>query len=364
MSSDDSFDQRVRELLSMAGSDAPTDLVDIADAPTTARRSAVPRVLLVAAAMAALVAGLGVVVSRRSGQDVVAPTPSSTSAPGSTTSGPVSSLPQPERCTLPGVVEYDDLGSMHTVVPNTQPLEASVTVHSDGPYCSGDTITVNYTVRNRGVGVETFEPYIILSGGANKYSLATPVPLRLEPGQQITTSEEVTLPGVPPGQYWIGLYGLGAIANITLANPPMCDATHLTTSVATDVAGGGMRFAFVTATNVAEDACFLGPVRRIGNVGKDLAGQTVEQQLVVTAPVVLPSLPRLESHVLQPNASAGIVVATSNGCLDGAVVERPIGLLALHLSYILDNAVTVDLVDKGFQTACSFGISDWGGAPV
>ncbi|MEY4338738.1 MAG: hypothetical protein RLZ14_588, partial [Actinomycetota bacterium] len=189
------------------------------------------------------------------------------------------------------------------------------------------------------------------------YSLADPPRLTLQPQQEITTTEVVTLPGVPPGQYWIGLYGLGEVAYITLANPPTCSDAFLRTSLFAD--GAGMtHYGFITATNVSTTACFLGGVRYVSTI---ING--AEHGLSATLPAGS-ELPPLETHLLQPGASAGLVAVTSNGCLDGTVVEQPIGVLALHLLMHDLTPLTIDLTGKGFQSACGFGLSDWGGAPV
>ena len=75
-------------------------------------------------------------------------------------------------------------------------------------------------------------------------------------------------------------------------------------------------------------------------------------------------LPALRSPLLEPGESAGLVVATMNGCLDGTVAPQPIGVLALHLSMMNGTPLTVDLTQSGTQTACSFALSGWGGAPT
>lgn len=356
MTDDERFDERIRDVLGMAGADAPGDMHAAGSAHARSVRS---RMLVVAASLALVLAGAVALGSRR---DRAEPQVASvtTVAPAQSTVAQSSgdpTVPDGPRCTLPNVTEYDEIGTMHTVTPNLQPLDASVTVESGGPYCSGDSIVVTVTVHNRGVGMETLTPRVILGGGANKYPVADLPAVDLQPNESVTRSHELALPAAPPGDYWIGLYGLGDVAPITLANPPLCDETRLETTAISDGAMG-THYAFITGTNVSDGNCFIGPVRRVDNIVDG-----VPRPLATSGMPEQPGLPPLQTHVVRPGDSVGIVVATTSGCLDGTVVEQPIEVLALHMSTRDVTPVTVDLRGIGLQSACGFRLSDWGAAP-
>jgi len=360
MSDDERFDERMRVTLEPAGRDAPGD---VAAAGSVQTRSVRSRMLVVAASLTLVLAGVVALTStRKAAESDVAPATTDASQSSIVPSTLAQSsgdptVPDGPRCTLPDVTEYDEIGTMHTVVPNTQPLDASVIVESSGPYCSGDSIVVAITVQNVGVGFESVTPRLILGGGANKYPIADLPAFDLKPNETRTQSYELTLPAAPPGDYWVGLYGFGDPAHITLANPPLCDETMLLTTAAGDGAMG-THYAFITGTNVGQGNCFISRVLWVENIVDG-----VPTQVPVSGVLEQPGLPPLLSHVLRPGDSVGIVVATSSGCLDGTVVEQPIGVLALYMSGTVIPPVTVDLRDMGVQAACGLSISDWGVAP-
>lgn len=355
MTDDERFDQRTRNLPDLAGADTPQNTHEQLGAP---QRRTGTRVLAVAAALAlAVAAAVALSPARNHEQPQVLPATSNAQAPSTVAhSAGDPTVPDGPRCTLPEIDEYDELGTMHTVVPNTQPLDASVTVDSKGPYCSGDSMIVTISVYNRGAGVENVTPRLILAGGANKYPVAELPAFDLQPEETLTQSLEVTLPAAPPGDYWLGLYGFGDIANITLANPPLCDETRIEPRFTSDGAAG-TEYLFIALPNVSAGPCLLGPERWAGAIVDG-----VEQALPSPYALDPELLPPLRSPLLQPGESAGLVVATTNGCLDGTVMPQPIGVLALHLS-MGGTPLTVDLRQSGAQTACSFAMSSWGGAP-
>ena len=352
------------DLLGAAGADAPTTMHE--GHPTTLRLQtvggpshAMAKVIACTAAALALLAGVIVWGHSKPSPTALEPTPTS-AIPGTSTATSTSAsttLPPDERCQLSGITEYDEVGSMHTVMPNAQPIDATVTIGTQGPYCSGDQLQVTITLHNRGAGVETIAPFLILGGGANKYPVAQLPEVELQPNAAWSDSRSVTIPAAPPGQYWLGLYGLGDSSTITLENPPLCDATFVETRYTSDGAGG-TQYTFVTLTNVSDGRCLLGPVLWAGSVneGQERSLGTPGQ----LAPAMLPPLP---SRLLKPGESAGLVLATTNGCLDGTVVPQPIGMLTLHLSTWNPSALNVDLHQSFVQTACSFSMSGWGGAP-
>lgn len=357
MSDDERFDQRMRVTLEPAGQDAPWDAAAAGSVQTRSVRS---RMLVVAASLTLVLAGVVALTSTRKAAESEV-TPATTDASQSSIvpstlaqSSGDPTVPDGPRCTLPDVTEYDEIGTMHTVVPNTQPLDASVIVESGGPYCSGDSIVVAITVHNLGVGFESVTPRLILGGGANKYPIADLPAFDLKPNETRTQSYELTLPAAPPGDYWVGLYGFGDIAPITLANPPLCDETTLETTAAKESALGA-DYTFITGTNVGQGNCFVSRVLWVENIVDGVPAQ-------VPASGVLEDLrlPPLLSHVLRPGDSVGIVVGTNRWCLDDPVVEQPIGVLALYMSGTVIPPVTVDLRDVAVQAACGVAISDWG----
>ena len=355
MTDDHRLDEGIRSLLGMAGADAPTDTVPVHAIVTRHARS---RVLVVAAAVVLVLVGAVVLTSGRDGQPQVAPatTPVAVSSTVAQSSGDPT-VPDGPLCTVPNITEYDEIGTMHTVMPNEQPLDAYVTVDSTGSFCSGDTIVVSVTVHNRGVATESVPTRLILNGGPNKYPVIEYPPYPLQPGNSRTETFEVTLPAAPPGNYVLGLYGLGEGAPITLANPPLCDETTLETTATADAAMG-THYAFITGTNVGTRDCFIGAVRRVENYVDG-----IPNLLSNVGGLDQPSLPPLQSHVLRPGDRVGIVVSTTSSCLDGTVVEQPIEVLALHMSMRGVTPVTVDLRGVGVQSACDFSLSDWGVAP-
>ena len=366
---DERFDARLREVLGAAGADAPTSLPNenaaLHQSPIAGPSRPLARTLVVTAAALALL--VGVVVWRQSNSSPTAlePTPSSapsdasTEASTQTSASQSTTLPPDERCQLSGITEYDEMGSMHTVMPNAQPIDATVTIGTQGPYCSGDQLQVTITLHNRGAGVETIAPFLILGGGANKYPVAQLPEVELQPNATWSDSPTVTLPAAPPGQYWLGLYGLGDSSIITLENPPLCDETRIEPRFTSEAFRDRTKYLFITLPNVSDGPCLLGPLRWAGAIVDG-----VEQALPTPYALDPVLLPPLRSPLLQPGESAGLVVATTNGCLDGTVVPQPIGMLTLHLSTRNPSSLTVDLRQSFVQTACWFALSGWGGAPT
>ena len=168
---DERFDARLRDLLGAAGADAPTSLQNeraaLHRSPATGSSRPLARKFVVAAAALALF--VGVPVWRHSNLSPTALEPTPTSAiPGTSTATSTSASTMPpadERCQLSGITEYDEMGSMHTVMPNAQPIDATVTFDTQGQHCSGDQLQVTITLHNRGAGVETITPFLILEIG-------------------------------------------------------------------------------------------------------------------------------------------------------------------------------------------------------
>lgn len=358
MTSDDGLDQRIREVLGRAGADAPDEVTLASGKGSTAGHGVRFRVLMVAASLVLLLAAVVALGARNPEVRDDAASATDPTQPSSTVASTSVALTLPEgpRCLLSKVAEYDELGTMHTVVPNQQPLTASVTVDSSGPYCSGDMVLVTVTVRNQGAGVERVSPRLILAGGANKYLIEELPSFELQPNEVSVRQHAVTLPPAPPGDYWIGLYGLGDIATIALSNPPLCDGTTVRSTFTADGAMG-TEYAFITVTNTSSAPCLLGRVLWVG----DVSGGT--EHVVPSDGAPAPGVTQpLGSRLLPPGGTAGIVAATSNGCLDGTIVEIPMGILTLHLGVGADAPITVD-VNGMLQRGCGFLLSDWGAAP-
>jgi hypothetical protein len=159
---DESFDRRVRELLATAQEDAPKP-GDVHTAPRRNAPSIAVRVALVAAALLLVVVAVAVVGGRSGDRAVPADSTSVTPGPPSTT------VPfQPVNCGAGLATPYEEVGSIHTVVPNPLPLEVAIVAPDGG--CTGGDGEVSITLINpTDLAVDVEPTSVILASGMEKW---------------------------------------------------------------------------------------------------------------------------------------------------------------------------------------------------
>jgi hypothetical protein len=111
------------------------------------------------------------------------------------------------------------VGTMHTVVMVAEPVTVQVFAEP-GTVCPGGTIRLTVEFRNAGTEAVTInDPFLILSGGADKWRLAGFDDLTLRPGSDLSVDLTVIVPLVAPAQYGLYVYGF-APGGVLLVSAP------------------------------------------------------------------------------------------------------------------------------------------------
>lgn len=124
---------------------------------------------------------------------------------------PSTTLAANDGCDRPTPSSYDDVGTVHTIVPqpDARLLEIEV-VASPSVVCPGATVNISITVHNIGTHDVTFAPargLLLVSHSMPKWQLASMDPVRLEAGEEATVAIQVTIPDARPGRYIISPEG-------------------------------------------------------------------------------------------------------------------------------------------------------------
>jgi hypothetical protein len=349
---DDELDRRIRATLDDAGSDAPRATPLGTAAPVSDHRR-----WWAAAAAVVLVAGGVVALAARHEADVAAPTTSALPS----TSAPSTSVAPAEDCDANAPDQYDGLGSIHTIVPNAQPIDVAVTF-SPLTWCSGGQADVTVSFTNHGVGIEHLQsPQLIVDGGPAKWPIATLAPLDLAPGEERKVTTHVQVPNAPPGSYTLHIYGFDGGASVELDGPVACDGSNLTaTATAQDGALGNVRTDLVVTNTSAAPCLLLSPVRISGSEKKN--NGAVEPVEFHTG-TYFGDPPPLPSRVLQPGASALMILGTSNGCDDPAQSHLWSDLFISVADGFFGyggSAVSLYVPLTLAQPTCGLSISAWG----
>ncbi|MFM2076898.1 MAG: hypothetical protein RJA49_788 [Actinomycetota bacterium] len=301
---DDELDRRIRAVVGDAGSDAPraTPMGTVAPVSPDHRR------WWAAAAAVVLVAGGVVALAVRHEPDGAAPTTSALPS----TSAPSTSVDPAQDCDAIAPAQYDNEGSIHTILSNPQPIDVSVTF-SPSAWCSGGRATVTITFTNHGVGIEHLQdPQLILNGGMAKWPIATLAAIDLAPGEHREVTTNVLVPNAPPGSYFVHIYGFDGGAQVGVRGAVACDGTNLSAAVDVPDDVGSMRNNLVV-TNISDSPCLLTtPWAVIALTGTNGFTQIpFEQRAFFGDPEALPT------RVLQAGERALMFIRVANeGCAD------------------------------------------------
>lgn len=132
---------------------------------------------------------------------------------------PVSIPEGPEPATSTLTPELDDgcdavppatwlsIGSIHTIVMAAEPVTVRV-VAEPATVCPGGELRATVTFNNNGTTTVTVrEPFLLLSGGMDKWELGDLDEVILGPGEELSAVVDATIPLVSPGQYGLFVYG-------------------------------------------------------------------------------------------------------------------------------------------------------------
>lgn len=350
---DDRLDGRIRDLVGLAQSDAP-DPIEVVRPHPRATRSLATRVALVAAAVVLVVAGVAV-ISRRNGSDPAAVTVDSPVATNSSLVVPSTTEFDPAECGRSLSQPYEETGTVHTVVPSPLPLDVTITAGAQG-VCTGGTTSVSITLTNPTDGVVDLQPTpVVLSAGMEKWVVGQILLQTLQPGASRTLDVTVSVGPIPPGSYFIALYGFGASAPFEVSGPHVCILTDLVSEVVTDQVTGTAAFQLTRVTNRSDVPCVLLEPTYVTGLRFGADGVVLTLQ---TGSGAFGSMgPQLEDHVLDPGESADLGLTMSQAC-DG---EREVyDMIDVHLGVgnDPDGARSVS-VGRNVDVTCGLWLSQW-----
>ncbi len=149
-------------------------------------------------------------------------TPSANGSRTSTTAvAPSSTPPLDDGCDLPTPSTWEVLGTIHTIVPGDQPVDATVQIDPQ-TVCPGGEVHVTLTIRNTGGRDAIIDsPRVVLSGGGvAKWELTDfGDTIEIDDGESVTVEETARIPLLHPGEYTFGLYGYSLGGTLTVADP-------------------------------------------------------------------------------------------------------------------------------------------------
>lgn len=206
-----------------------------------------------------------------------------------------------DGCDSPPPATWEIDGTMHTVVMSQEPV--AVTITSDlARVCPGGSTTFTVTFDNEGeVPVALAAPKLILSGGAQKWTLATIDDLRISAGESVTVSALATVPLVAPGQYEVFVYGFTPGGVVGVAEPegaqPAFDQTGGCNEATFWAANDGGTIALHIRTTVPMDRArtvevdlarpgeTLVELQRGTSLGQSLCGDVIDETYQLTSSV-------------------------------------------------------------------------------
>ncbi len=255
--------------------------------------------------------------------------------------------------------DYDQIGSMHTVVPSAQPITATITAIGD-TWCTGGHGEADVTLTNTGVGVEHVQsPTLVLHGGAAKWTLETGASVDIPPGANSTFHASFMVPAVNPGEYGLIVYGFDGSSTITIDGPTLCTGADLSGTGVAAANDGAMSndLTEVTFTNIGDHRCLLAQPEWIEGIGSD--GTAVP--LTTSRGTYFGDPSPRRDHALAPGASALLYLGTGTGCLDDAHPASPWPSIRIHLAW-----PSIEFIDVAvpLEATCGVGISALGqGSP-
>lgn len=350
---DDRLEGRIRDLVGLAQSDAP-DPMEAERPRRAATRSVAARVAVVAAAVVLVVAGVAV-LSRRNGTDPAAVTVDSPAATSSSLAASSTTAFDPAACGRNLGYPYEETGTVHTVVPSQLPLDVTIAAATQA-VCTGGTTTVSITLTNPTDGVVDLQPTpVVLSAGIEKWVVGQILLQTLQPGASRTLDVTVSVGPIPPGSYFIALYGFGASAPIEVSGPRVCVVTDLVSNVVTNEIDGTASFQLTRVTNRSDVPCV---VLRPTFVEGVRFGETSSVLTLQTGTGAFGSMGApLQDHVLDPGESADLGLTMSQAC-DG---ERKVyDMIDVHLGVgnDPDDTRTVS-IGRDVDVTCGLWLSQW-----
>jgi len=347
---DEPFDRKVRELIAMAQADAPEAIE--ADRPTRgATHGIAARVALVAAAVLLVVAGVAVLGGR--GADPASTTVDSVTA--TTLADPsTTTVFFPVDCGRSLATPYEEVGSIHTVVPSPLTLEVRIVAPEGG--CTGGDGEVSIELTNpTDLAVEVEPTSVILASGMEKWAIGRLDATTLQPGTSVTSVVPIVVPPIPPGSYFVSLYGFGSSAPFEVSGPRVCVITDLVSEVVTDDGNGLDLYQLARVTNHSDVPCVL--LRPTYVTGLRFGADGVVLPLQPGAGAFGSIGAPLGDHVLDPGESADLALTTSQRC-DG---EREVyDMIDIHLGVgnDPDGARSVS-VGRDVDVTCGLWLSQW-----
>jgi hypothetical protein len=283
--------------------------------------------------------------------------------------------PSAQDCAAVAPMQYDEHGSVHTIVSNQQPIDIQI-VPSPSLWCSGGRAAAVVTFTNRGVGVEHLEsPLFLVNGGMAKWPITQLASFDLAPGERHSVEVDVTVPAAPPGRYTLIVYGFDDDATITIdgpdpatmptAVPPTtvfgadsspCTGHDLTgVAVRRDGAMGNQRTDIVL-TNVSGHPCLVFGQPTIEGIRPD--GST--EPIPTTDGTYFGPLDSLPDNVVPTAGTVALMLGWGVACLDAGDAPQPwsqLRLLFMDGSYVDVNGGDVD-------SRCGLGLSNFGTLPT
>ena len=376
MTDHDDLDRKIRALLGRASNDSPEPM----EIRPLVVRAPFRRWPAVAAALV-LVAGVAVIARHDSGRSSSAPgtDASPPSAPPSTnsetnlttvpsavtsTASPASSttVPTTRDCAAVAPANYDAFGTIHTISPNSQPVDVTITADS-GSWCAGGNGSVLVTFHNRSrESVTVDRPTLILaSNGPAKWDMGElRASLTLAPDERVSIPAAIVAPPAPPGDYTIAVYGfLNSNVPITIEGLVVCDGSMLSVSVRNLGSASGNVRTDVTVKNITAVSCILA---RPANVLGLTKAHTTATPIEFTQSTYLGDPPGAPLRILAPDHSATLWLDSTITGVCGTPSSQWT-LLDLNLAFDAQGAaipVQVESPGKPFDTGCGLGVSAWG----
>jgi hypothetical protein len=111
-----------------------------------------------------------------------------------------------DGCDGPSPTQWDDVGTVHTIVPQPDSDLVDVAVVSPGRLCSGAHARFEITVTNTSDHAITFKPnrgLLLMSDGMANWELGNIHPIEMQSGGVYVFVVDATIPNVRPGTYGV-----------------------------------------------------------------------------------------------------------------------------------------------------------------
>ena len=274
-------------------------------------------------------------------------------APSTTTEAPF----DPSRCGTSLPQPYAEIGSVHTVLPNSLPVQVAMDVQG-ARACTGGTVTVSVTLVNQGAAEVDMEGtnLLLATVGAEKFIVGRLPSTPVGPGASLTIDVPVYVPPVAPGTYRLFLYGLAGDTTLVVDGPAVCEARQLDAEVVLEDGAGQHQFQVTRVTNAGPDPCVLLPP--IGLVtGAGTAGTTDVIPLQPGDGFFGGQVTPLANYALGPGDAADLWTTTSSTCLDGVTLPNVYEHLDVQLGGMYEQLTVA--IGRDVDVACGLWLSGW-----